>query len=184
MNEQHVPGGQDPHPFTIRRARRSDFLRLGAIETVCDAQFPAGRFPGAPGMDNVSKAALEAGLDAGLLWAADLNGAAVGFALAVSRGEVLHLRQLAVLPACQRQGMGRALVARVSETASALGAAEVTLTTFKDIPWNAPWYEKLGFEAVDEAGLSEELREELDAERNAGMDSRIAMRRKTAGIVY
>jgi hypothetical protein len=26
----------------------------------------------------------------------------------------------------------------------------VTLTTFRDVPWNAPFYRRLGFEVVDE----------------------------------
>ena len=62
----------------------------------------------------------------------------------------LYLWQLAVHPSAQRQGMGRALMARVLEHAEAL-ASPAYLETTK--PENVPYYGSFGFHVVDEADL-------------------------------
>lgn len=61
----------------------------------------------------------------------------------------LHLHQLAVHPDHGRQGLGTALLAAVF--ARAAGRA-VTLTTFRNIPWNEPWYRERGFTEVVDPG--------------------------------
>jgi hypothetical protein len=54
----------------------------------------------------------------------------------------------------------------------------MTLTTFGHLPWNAPFYERMGFVRLEEADLSESLREELDWEAAHGLErsKRVAMR--------
>ena len=37
------------------------------------------------------------------------------------------------------------------------GIAEVVLSTFRDAPWNAPYYARLGFHIVDDASLDHTL---------------------------
>jgi hypothetical protein len=51
----------------------------------------------------------------------------------------------------------------------------VTLTTFRDVPWNAPYYERLGFQAIadNSPGLAEIMREE--ASRGLDPATRVAM---------
>jgi len=36
--------------------------------------------------------------------------------------------------------------------------AEVVLSTFRDAPWNAPYYTRLGFLIIDDASLDDTLR--------------------------
>jgi ribosomal protein S18 acetylase RimI-like enzyme len=89
-----------------------------------------------------------------------------------------HLDELAVTPAHGRRGVGRALVDEVLAWSAARGLPSVTLTTFRDVPWNGPYYEKLGFEAVTE--LTPALQTLLDqGERRWGLDPslRVVMRR-------
>ena len=54
----------------------------------------------------------------------------------------------------------------------------MTLTTFRTIPWNCPFYERLGFRTLDEADLSPRLLAVLDEEDAHGLprDTRCAMR--------
>jgi ribosomal protein S18 acetylase RimI-like enzyme len=109
--------------------------------------------------------------------AVDALGAVVGFAVAwVFAGEG-HLDELAVLPAHGRRGLGRTLVDEVVAWTAAQGLPSVTLTTFRDVPWNRPYYEKLGFEAV--TTLTPELRRLVDAQATWGLDPslRVVMRR-------
>ncbi|GAA3138287.1 GNAT family N-acetyltransferase [Nonomuraea salmonea] len=63
----------------------------------------------------------------------------------------MHLDQLAVRPERMRQGIGGRLVAAVIDHARACGAPGVTLTTFRDVPWNGPWYARHGFSVLPES---------------------------------
>ncbi|MFI6812138.1 GNAT family N-acetyltransferase [Nonomuraea sp. NPDC050328] len=90
----------------------------------------------------------------------------------------VHLDQLAVHPDHMRQGHGGALVRAVLDHAAALGAPGVTLTTFRDVPWNAPWYERFGFAVLPEAAWGPELRALVEHERELGLElaPRVVMR--------
>ena len=57
---------------------------------------------------------------------------------------------MSVRPTAGHQGRGRALVEAVCSWAAANGYPAVTLTTFRDVPWNAPFYSKLGFRELTE----------------------------------
>jgi hypothetical protein len=51
------------------------------------------------------------------------------------------------------------------------------LTTFRHLPWNAPFYQKVGFRILEKANLDEQLAEILEEEAK-GLDitKRVAMR--------
>jgi GNAT superfamily N-acetyltransferase len=74
----------------------------------------------------------------------------VGFACVDVVDGVAHLWQLSVRPEASRQGLGRALVEAACEWARSHDYPALTLTTFRDVPWNGPFYTKLGFHRVDE----------------------------------
>ena len=96
-----------------------------------------------------SRAGLERAATERRAWVAvDDVGSVIGFAVAwVVDGEG-HLDELAVVPAHGRRGVGRALVDEVVAWTVAQGLPSITLTTFRDVPWNGPYYEKLGFQVV------------------------------------
>ena len=76
----------------------------------------------------------------------------------------------------QGRGIGRRLIACVADHARTLGLTSLTLTTFCEVPWNAPFYARLGFETV--TMLTPELRQKREEEAAHGFayDSRCAMR--------
>lgn len=74
----------------------------------------------------------------------------VGFAHVLLEHGGAHLQQLAVDPAHGRRGLGTALVQACCEQARLRGYDQLTLTTFRDIAFNAPWYARLGFVVVDD----------------------------------
>jgi GNAT superfamily N-acetyltransferase len=116
----------------------------------------------------------------GRLWvAADSEDRPVGFAVASVVGDNAHLDELDVHPDHGRRGLGRALVQAVLRWGRHKGLPAITLTTLRNVPWNAPFYEQLGFRAL-EAGergavLDEILREEVA--RGLPAENRVAMRR-------
>jgi len=81
----------------------------------------------------------------GYVLAVTEGGGAVGFAHVLLIEGRAHLEQLSVLPSNARRGHGRSLVEAAKVEAVALGCASITLRTFADIPWNAPFYERCGF---------------------------------------
>jgi hypothetical protein len=72
------------------------------------------------------------------------------------------------------QQAGRAWV-----TAAPDGHPALTLTTFTEVPWNAPYYERCGFRRLPEAELTPGLREIRRREAAHGLDRwpRTCMRR-------
>jgi GNAT superfamily N-acetyltransferase len=78
----------------------------------------------------------------------------VGYAIAREVDDTLYLQQIDVEPRHGRRGIGAALITTVCNWAIQEGYAIVSLSTFRDIPWNAPFYAKLGFCPVDEAELT------------------------------
>lgn len=90
----------------------------------------------------------------------------------------LHIEQVSVHPDHGRRGLGRALIDKAAEQASSWTKA-ITLTTFRDVPWNAPYYLRCGFHVLDEAEWTPGLRAARDREAAHGMDRwpRVCMRR-------
>ena len=64
----------------------------------------------------------------------------------------VHLEQLSVHPSTMRRGIGAALLAATVEHAREAGARRVTLLTYADVPWNAPWYARHGWRETDDLG--------------------------------
>ncbi len=105
---------------------------------------------------------------------------ALGFAHVIELDGRHHLDALAVRPRAQRQGYGTRLLTAAYGVVADAGGDELTLTTFAHVPWNAPWYERQGFEALREP-LPEPLAAIRAAERDAGLDAhgpRVVMRRR------
>ena len=55
------------------------------------------------------------------------------------------MHEVSVRHDSQGNGLGRRLVEAAMEYAQSEGLRCVTLTTFAEVPWNAPFYERLGF---------------------------------------
>jgi len=102
----------------------------------------------------------------------------VAFLCAEAEGGVLHIWELGVSRRWQGRGIGRALMSAAIEAARRRGLAAATLTTFRDVPWNAPFYKRLGFEILPETALDDRLAAALrqDAERGLPLCLRCVMR--------
>lgn len=73
------------------------------------------------------------------------DGAVVGFVHVLEFDGGAHLEQVSVLPAFGGRGIGRALVEAAKDAARESGYERLTLRTFADVPWNAPFYASAGF---------------------------------------
>ncbi len=119
----------------------------------------------------------QACIDAGASWLAEADtGQILGFACAGYEQQALHIHEISVRREAQGQGIGRKLLDQLVAVARASGARELTLTTFADVPWNAPFYRRYGFETLDEGLLCARLRQILASEAAHGLKGRCAMR--------
>ncbi|MBT3156001.1 GNAT family N-acetyltransferase [Streptomyces sp. CHA1] len=94
----------------------------------------------------------------------DETGRPVAYLIADRVDGNLHVEQVTVHPDSARRGVGRALLDHTAGRARDEGAAALTLTTFTEVPWNAPYYERCGFRVLAERELTPGLREIRRAE--------------------
>lgn len=160
--------------YRILKAQLGHPALLPAVERAAADIYPEEVLP-APLRDlTTSIEDFERAQQLGLLWVAvSADSSPVGFALAEDHGGNLHLDELDVHPDHQRQGIGTALVAAVCQAAQEGGYLGVTLTTYADIPWNAPWYQRLDFRVLEPEELSPELIATVQSETEHGFDPKI-----------
>jgi GNAT superfamily N-acetyltransferase len=103
----------------------------------------------------------------------------VGFLITEVIDRCPHVEQVSVDPGSARRGLGRALLDYAAERAAAVGVPAVTLTTFADVPWNAPYYWRCGFRVLDDAEVTAGLRAIRQREDSIGLGRRprVCMRR-------
>jgi GNAT superfamily N-acetyltransferase len=132
-----VPQPGSPPPV-IRPARPGELVLLPDLETSADAMFEPlgiGPLPG-PGTEEEFAAALV------VLVAGDPP---VGLCRIDAIGSGAHLEQLSVHADHAGRGIGRALLRAGCAWTAARGYPEITLATYRDVPWNGPFYASEGF---------------------------------------
>ncbi|NVZ69372.1 GNAT family N-acetyltransferase [Pseudomonas costantinii] len=109
--------------------------------------------------------------------AVDAESQPQGFLSAERHGTDLHIYELSVVQSAQGRGMGRKLVEAAMQCARSHQLRSVTLTTFTHVPWNAPFYSRLGFQINLGASLDKRLAGLLEGEYACGFErgSRCAM---------
>lgn len=109
--------------------------------------------------------------------AVDANDQPQGFLCAERQGDDLHIHEVSVARSLHGQGWGRKLVEAAMDATRSQALRAVTLTTFRQVPWNAPFYRRLGFELQAEASLDQRLAGMLADEYAHGFEpgSRCAM---------
>ncbi len=105
-----------------------------------------------------------------LIWVAEADGAVAGFIFAEPTPSGLYLREMAVAPAAQRRGLGAALLATAADEARVRKLKAAWLTTDRSLPWNAPFYARLGFAFVEGAAIPADMLARLAGQAAAGYD--------------
>lgn len=152
---------------TIRAAEGTDAETIQAIETAADALLidGLGAWQWPPAGDGAARLSSPGFV---LVGEDDVSRSPVGFVHVLDVDGHAHLEQLSVLPAAGRQGHGRALVTAALDEARDRGYTRVTLRTYAEVPWNAPFYASCGFlESIAETPF---LRELIDVEATLGLD--------------
>ncbi|WP_420081834.1 GNAT family N-acetyltransferase [Streptomyces sp. JL4002] len=161
--------------------RQDELTALQDIERAAGLCFREVGMPEIADDEPPTTAELAAHRAAGLAWTAvDAADTPVAYLLAerVEEGS-LHVEQVSVHPDHARRGIGRSLLEHLARYAVGEGAAALTLTTFAEVPWNAPYYTRCGFRLVEEHELTPGLRRIRAREAAHGLDRwpRVCMRR-------
>ncbi len=167
-------------PVEVRLLRAADVPAVQAAEMAAGERFRSIAEPRiAACADHPPYPAahlVEAG-EQGRAWVAVAGAEVIGFAIATIVDGEGHLDEVAVAPSHGRRGVGRALVEQVEAWTAAQGLPSVTLTTFRDVPWNMPYYEHLRYRVVRD--LSPALHALVEEQAGYGLDPalRVVMRR-------
>ncbi|MFJ9038151.1 GNAT family N-acetyltransferase [Streptomyces sp. NPDC102406] len=165
----------------LRSATAAELPRLQEIEVAAGAAFRPLGMDAVADDEPPALAELERYRRAGNAWiAAADDGPVLAYLIGRVVDRAFHIEQVTVDPAAARRGVGRALIARAADRARDLGLSGLTLTTFAEVPWNAPYYERLGFSRLADTALTPGLREIRAAEAESGLDRwpRVCMRRE------
>jgi putative acetyltransferase len=172
------------HRYEIVLARARDLSQIAPIELAA-ARLLAGHAPEAVLKEVTSDEDLQAAQHGGRLWVALSSDLPVGFAhVELLEPNAAHLEEMDVDPEHGRRGIGSQLVRTVCRWAETRGLGGVTLTTFRDVPWNMPFYARLGFEEVTAPTLTPALQAVLEDEARRGFDPtrRLVMRWRSPAI--
>jgi ribosomal protein S18 acetylase RimI-like enzyme len=173
-------------PYEIRPARAEELPQLARIE-----QSAATRFLDTPyaflahGEPLPLEVVQKKWFQAGQAWVvvertATAAESLVGYAITRDLEGALYLQEIDVLPEHGQQGLGSALLDTIVAWARRQGYGVMLLSTFRDIPWNAPFYAKRGFQILDQFELTAGLRQIRQQESQAGLPiaERVIMRRQ------
>ena len=154
-------------------------IRPGApddVEALRELERAAGEPFRALGMDAVADdepptaAELLRPLRAGAVRVVPQGGRIAAYLIAEPLDGTLHVEQVSVHPDFARRRLGRALLEDAAATARRAGLPALTLTTFVEVPWNGPYYERCGFRWLAEEELTPGLRAVRETERARGLD--------------
>lgn len=161
----------------IRVPRPAEIELLPHIENAADERYRRVGLARVLAMPPASIASLEAGRRDGRLWVAvsSLNRP-VGFALMKLVGGTAWLDQLSVLDRWQGRGLGAALIDRTAAEARRRGHGLLHLSTYRDVPWNGPYYARRGFVELPRGDWSSAFRRNLANESGHPPWRRVIMR--------
>ncbi|OAF98572.1 acyl-CoA N-acyltransferase [Paraphaeosphaeria sporulosa] len=160
--------------YTLREATEDDKKTLTIIELDAVALFKTIPELADLGESHASPDQLSTWLSNGRIYIAEDNGKAVGFVAAVTMDTTLYIAEISTIREYQGKGVGLTLIAAVLDWARELSAAtgrkpRVSLTTYREITWNAPYYRKRGFREVEAETLGPKHVEKMNhdqGERN------------------
>lgn len=109
-------------------------------------------------------------VDAGRAWIYQHTDEVVAYLIADVVDGCAHIEQVTVHPRHGHRRIGAALVEHLAGWARHRELPALTLTTYRDVPWNGPYYHARGFRWLAEDELTPGLRELRRREIERGLD--------------
>jgi GNAT superfamily N-acetyltransferase len=161
----------EPGVVTVRKAKPGDVGRLQAIQLAAGGAFRDIGMAAVADTPPIPAQALSGYGQAGRAWvAADEHDEPVGFVVADVVDGCAHIEQVSVHPAHAGHRIGAMLLDHVAGWAARHDLRALTLITFRGVPWNAPYYERLGFRELPPADVTPGLAARRSAQAGRGGD--------------
>lgn len=168
---------RDARPGELARLREIEdeagqrFVGLPIYDETLDSSFPVDALARLLGMQQVWVVCQDDDRPVGMVIASALEGMA-------------YVEELDVLPAHGRRGLGGRLLAHVFAWGAAQACGAVTLSTFRDVPWNGPFYRRHGFRDLTPEEWTPSMAAIRQRETEMGLkpDARVFMRRELLPI--
>lgn len=154
----------------IRFAQPADLPAVRLVEMSAATVFVGTHMDSAANDAPNDAADLLAAIAAALMWVATDADEVIGFVFAEPCTDGLYVRELSVAAPCHRRGHGSALMATLTAAARMRGDRQLVLTTDRILPWNAPFYQRLGFRLVEGSAIPAEAQRRLARQYAAGFD--------------
>ena len=167
----------------IRLATTEDVPLLPDIERAAGHMFADIGMPEVAADAPLALEVLGAYARDGRAWVSvDADDRAVAYLVADVVDGRTHIEQVSVDPSWSGRGLGRRLIDHAQQWAKDRAHDAVTLTTFADVPFNAPYYERCGFRVMEDSEITPGLRRIREAEAALGLDRwpRVCMIRPVA----
>ena len=164
--------------YRITEASETDLAFLPAIELAA-ARLLVGHAPDEALSDTTDLDRFREALAGGRLWVALIGETPVGFVhIILLPSGAPHLEEIDVHPSYGRRGIGTRLVTTACAWAARHGHPAITLTTFREVPFNMRFYAACGFQEVPQSELDQELAELVSHETRRGLapERRVVMR--------
>jgi GNAT superfamily N-acetyltransferase len=130
----------------IRPARADDLARLGEVERAAGSSFRDIGMGWVADDEPLTVSDPTGYQQDGRAWVAvDEQDRPAAYLLIDRVDNGAHVEQVSVHPDHARQGVGLALIDTAGMWAVRHNLAALTLTTFREVPWNAPYYARVGF---------------------------------------
>lgn len=156
--------------WSLRLARPDDAETMPSIESAAGELFrQVDGLSGLAGAQTLPVERLQRYIRKGHCLVAHVGDEMAGFLVNEPFRRELHVWELSVHPDFQQRGIGAGLMRACLIDARNAGFAAVTLTTFRDVPWNAPFYARLGFDEVTALDAHPRLAGELALEADHGL---------------
>lgn len=178
--QQNEERAHSPEVAGLRRARYDDIPQLGAVERSAAELFRSVKQDHLLDHATANPSFLTAMIESNHIWVAvNKLDEPIGFVGGVAVGSNFHIAEISVAQRYQGRGVGKALIWQLMEEVRREGFKAATLTTFRRIPWNGPWYKRLGFSEVGLGGMGNEFLTIWQNEARSGldMDERCLMRK-------
>jgi GNAT superfamily N-acetyltransferase len=129
----------------IRAATTEDLIVLQDIERAAGAPFAEIGMTAVADDEPPSMATLREFQRAGRAWVWTEDDLPIGYLVAGVIDGNAHIEQVSVRPDHAGRRIGKRLIDRAARWAAAAALPAMTLTTFTEVPWNGPYYRRLGF---------------------------------------
>lgn len=163
----------------IRLASADELYKIAPVEKAAAEAFREIGMDAVADDAPIAESELLRAVEEQRLWVAVEYGVLKAYLLGDFLPQSLHIDQVTVHPDASRRGLGALMIESVSADPRSKERGLITLTSFANVPWNAPYYERIGFLDIPESDWPEGVAAKVAEEQESGLASwpRVVMQR-------